>query len=610
MASFFQKTREHFSFLVISSFWLINLVNPIFKKYDYGAEFPLVCAFGVLLLFVGIAEWKRKREKNWLETGLLLTFGAAVVVSFIFSQTRNVGYSEVLAFLSMIPLYLFLGNQKLEWQKKFLKVVLVGLFFAVIQGFILYFLWPENRMVGPFFNIIYHANMWPNAFGLFLLLTWPLLMLDFKMNRILKIAFLSVTFAALLLTFSRGALIAFGGQLFLILIYFAKRIRLQTVVTIIVTAVLSIGTFWLANEIRDDRYAVINVEERVTFSNNESLTSKTERQNFWAGAIQLIKEKPLFGWGPFSFRYAYNPIQVNLLGNSDHPHNIFLKIGAENGLIALGAFVAFLLAIFIKVAARFTSLQKEKRDYIYILGVAVAGAFAHNLIDYNFNFFTNLLLLFIFIIFIRSSIIKEDLSVKKPIVGLVLSVFIAIISFYEGSLLVLDKLVFESPFMHFTMYPRNYYPELAEKFIKKDLFEIAYPAVKTQIALNPLDSQAWLLKANIECKKNEFESCLESLNKAIDLNPKNDLNLYVAYFRALANQKTDSERLQTTVELLEEYFAAVQNNIHFTAYSTNVEAAAELTDILVNDFNQSEELLVEKEKMLEKAKQLRAEKGF
>ena len=48
--------RENAVLWLIGGFWLIDLLNPVFKKYDYGAEFPLLIVFCVLLVVVGVEE--------------------------------------------------------------------------------------------------------------------------------------------------------------------------------------------------------------------------------------------------------------------------------------------------------------------------------------------------------------------------------------------------------------------------------------------------------------------------------------------------------------------------------------------------------------------------
>ncbi len=631
--------KSEFPLLAISAFWLIDLLNPVFKKYDYGAEFPLVLVFGVLLLILAIVEFKKARENNPVEKLFLLLFGLFVILSFVFSQTRNVGFSEVLAFLTMIMLYLIYAGQKIDWMEKFLKVVKIGAGIAVILAFVLYFWKEEPRMVGPFFNILYHANVWPNAFALFLVMVWPLFIIYKKEKSIAvyvyKFLALAFVLSALFMTFSRGALIVFVGQLILFGIYFIRRINIKTVLLIILTGILVAGIFVGTEKLRSLNHKVIDVENRLTFSGDEGLTSKQERMDFWKGAMELIKEKPVFGWGPFSFRYAYNPIQKTLLGNSDHPHNIFLKIGAENGLIALFAFLAFLFAIFIIAAKRFWKLEQSKKDLTLILGVSVSGAFAHNLIDYNFNFYANFLLLFIFLIFIRSLLVQKTQK-KKNYLALILVIPIAILSLYEGSLLTLDKVATPPQnfsFLDYSFFPRNSYLAKADKALNSDDFKGALNALNKQISLNPLDSQAWHLKGVIFCNPEystyayNYIECNDLIAQAIQLNPMNDFSYYVDYLRPLADRNLIHTfdvlpgrysvyyTINKALALLDIYFDYVENNVHFTAYTPNVESAAQLVDMIVkngypSDEAQKQNLLNRKGKMLQTAKKLRAEKIF
>lgn len=630
--SLLKLLRQNFSLCALSAFWLFALLNPVFKKYDYGAEYPLLLVFGVLLLILAIVEFKKEREAGTavhFERIFLLLFGLFVALSFAYSQTKNLGFSEALAFLEMVGFYLIFAGQRIEWSEKFLKVVKVGAGVAVVLGFILYFWREEVRMVGPFFNILYHANVWPNAFALFLIMVWPLFIICKKEKSgaayIPGLIMLVFVLAALLLTFSRGAALVLIGQVVLLVGYFFFRIKRSHVLVALLVVFAVIGIFYSTNYLRSLQHKVINVEERVTFSNSEGLTSQKERLDFWKGAFELALEKPIFGWGPFSFRYAYNGIQKDILASADHPHNIFLKIAMENGFVALVGFCGFLLTVFAVVARRFKKLDQGKKDLVFFLSLGVIGAFAHSLIDYNFNFLANFLLLFIFLVIIRSLVVHDEKRGNIPtnIAGLVLCLLIAAVSIFDGTLLVLDKTTPDSTYLSKSLFPRNYYLNEAEKFMKTGDFEKALGVLDKQATLNPLDSQAWHLTGVIYCdgkyEKNNLSDCVLFSGYAIELNPKNDLSYFVDHFRALADRKLsknpdNKEVINQALDFLNTYFEYVEKNVHFTAYTSNVESAAELVDILSTGFGLDKklvaELRVKKETMLETTKKLRAEKKF
>lgn len=611
--------KENSSFLVISAFWLFALLNPVFKKYDYGAGFPLVILFGIVILFLAVKEFENKREKVFLEPLFLVIFFLAIASSFYFSQAKNYGLSEVMAFSAMIPFYLLYAHKKNDWTEKFLKIITVGIFLSVIIGFIFYFFYADLRAFGPFMNILYHANKWPNAFALFLLMSWPIMLIMHKGKfTIFRIVGLAFVLAMFLLIYSRGGLIVFGGQLILLAIYYFRRIRLKTILTVLTIALFSVGIFTLANNVRELQHQTIDIEEKATFGGGEAITSMQERKDFWEGSIELIKEKPLFGWGPFSFRQAYNPIQKTLLGNSDHPHNIFLKIGSENGLIALVSFMAFLFVVFFTVAKRFPKLSKVRKDFVCLISVAIAGGFAHSLIDYNFNFISNLLLVFILLIMLRSAVVVKDTQEKKSFPAFGIALIIAVFAIYEGMFLLLSQTV-NYNFLSSSFYTRDYYFSLAEKSTEHNNFGQALTALGKSKNLNSLDSRNDYFEGMVYCDK-DFHSyspmvCKSNFAEAIAKNPMNDFRYYVAYVELMSinsMSENDWEIIRKSTELLKNYFEYVELNLHFTAYTENVESAHKLAHLIAPYLSaeEAETIKKESEKMLSTAQKLRTNKAF
>lgn len=601
------------SSLYISLLWLFALLNPLFKKYDYGAGFPLVIVLIVLLGVILIREFRYKGERDWYTFGGLLFFVLMVSVSFILSETRNLGLSEMMAFASALPLFAIFSVKKAQWVDDFLKVVAAGTILAVLMGFILYFFWNEPRMVGPFFNILYHANKWPNAFALFLLMGWPLCLLVFdNKERVWKFLAISLVLSALFLTFSRGAFIAFCGQIVLLLIYFWRELSFKKIVMALLSFVLALTIFFSATYVRSLNESTVDLGDKISFDNGEALTSGQERMDFWRGALELIKEKPLFGYGPFSFRYAYNPIQKTFLGNSDHPHNLFLKIGVENGLLALAGFLFFLLALLMRVWRRFPVLSKIRKDRVYVLGVAAAGALAHSLIDYNFNFLANLMLFFMILAAIFALTAGTKAKLQIQLIPLLITLPLAVMAVFEGALLTLSY-VKDDSYLSYSNYPRGFYVAAAEEALRQNDFANAKDLLARQTKLNPLDAQAYYLRGTVACKEGDIVTCKSDLFEAIRLNPLNDISYYTEYVRLLVPvNMTEGEILMTqkAAALLEDYFWYVENNVHFTAYTKNVEAAYDLAYLLL-PFSREAAMLEEKaEVMMEKAQQLRAERDF
>jgi O-antigen ligase len=622
--------KENFSPWALGIFFVIDLFNPVFKKYDYGAEYPLLLAFGVLLLILAVVEFRKAREMVSFEKIFLLLFGLFTILSFSYSQTKNIGFSEVLAFLLVIVLYLIYANQKIDWKEKFLRIVKMSTILAVTIGFVLYFTLEEVRMFGPFFNILKNGNNWPNAFALFLLMTWPILLISNSLKaRAWRITLITFTIAALFLTFSRGAFIVFSGQAVLLIIYFFRRINRKQVLYGIGILVAALSIFFASNYIRSLDHKVINVEQRVTFGNNDGVTSKQERIDFWKGAMGLALEKPLVGWGPFSFRYAYNPIQKTFLANSDHPHNIFLKIAVENGIPAMVCFMAFLMTILITVLKRFKSLDQKSKDLVFILGLAVIGGIMHDMIDYNFNFFATLFLLFIYLIFIRSTVVRET-EEGKNYSTVIFAIIIALLSIWEVTFLFQSHFLNNKKALDHSLFPRDHFNATAKDQLAVGNFQDAQANLYYELKIDTLDAEAWYLKSKVDCNEeyilNNAEECEKDVRETLKLNPMNEFKYYSEYFTQVFNGKVATDDfpkfLKKTLGLLDTYTEYVNLNVHFTAYTNNVETAAELIDLLAEksisdpslfdkeDVTKINELQVKKIKMMESAKELRAQKTF
>ena len=79
--------KNNFSLVVLSGVFLISLLNPVLKKYDYGAGFPIVILFSVLLLFVVLIERKTKTEHAPKEKSIIYALIALFIFGFINSKS-------------------------------------------------------------------------------------------------------------------------------------------------------------------------------------------------------------------------------------------------------------------------------------------------------------------------------------------------------------------------------------------------------------------------------------------------------------------------------------------------------------------------------------------
>lgn len=93
------------------------------------------------------------------------------------------------------------------------------------------------------------------------------------------------------------------------------------------------------------------VDEVRNYQSSTELTSAGVRVVFWKNTMSLIAERPVFGYGTGSFAKAYNDRfakpELGWRGwPTTDPHNQYLFIAVENGLLGLAVFVAILVAAF------------------------------------------------------------------------------------------------------------------------------------------------------------------------------------------------------------------------------------------------------------------------
>jgi O-antigen ligase len=70
--------------------------------------------------------------------------------------------------------------------------------------------------------------------------------------------------------------------------------------------------------------------------------SMGQRFTFWRYSLKLIAEKPLLGFGTGSFTKEYQRVAGNELFVTKNPHNEFLMIGVQLGLLGLSIYLGFL----------------------------------------------------------------------------------------------------------------------------------------------------------------------------------------------------------------------------------------------------------------------------
>ena len=108
----------------------------------------------------------------------------------------------------------------------------------------------------------------------------------------------------------------------------------------------------------------------------------TLRVTQWNFCIDLIRERPFWGWGLRNFSPLYEEKMATYLG---HPHNFFLMLGAEAGLINLLVLSLIIGWILSRGCLAFIVLKNDNsQPIIFFSFLMIMGAYIlYNLVDVN-----------------------------------------------------------------------------------------------------------------------------------------------------------------------------------------------------------------------------------
>lgn len=592
------------------------------------ATWMLATVAGIVTLYWYWKGWIIQEHREvpaviWITVILFLLWS---MLSFLFSTTQNYGLDELMRDSGCALLFFWIIRQgkdtrgdHLPFIEKMILTIAVATFLASLFGLFVYILQPVNRFVGTFFDYRFHTDYWPNAWAQYVLLTWPIaLHVALKKHVSVLWGFLALGFilGCLLLSYSRGAFIAFIGQIALL-----GLLRLNTlhaeflphwklkigqrgkkmIFSIVLLCATALITFVMVNGFRSELYEVQDVSDKVTFSSAEGVSSASERSQFWSQAFQLMMERPLFGWGPYSFRFVQPLLQTDILATSDHPHNIFLKLGMERGVPTMIFFTAILAIVFLR--RRMLKLTTESFPHA-LLAVAILGTLAHNLIDYNLQFVAIALPFWLILgLIVRDSCREDGPQLHRRVVRLIdvaLGVLLLLIVILEGRTLFLsslgrhaqaggrqqDALIWYDRASQ-ELFSRDLHLSRTQLLIENNRIEEAQDALDQYFARNTQDPRAWIIRGDLALAAKDRTAALTAYEKAEQGLRYNNLTPLRAVLTLLIESKDTNAldlRKDEIFVLLERYAAAIERNTHFIALGQNVEEFLKISEMLGNAY--------------------------
>lgn len=591
------------------------LVFTLFWRGGKGIEatWILVGVVCVLIILTFLPrESKQERDVPQLLWWSAMIFVCWTVLSFVLSATRNYGLDEVLRDGALTLLLFWTARRargpdgELAASFRHILLFMVSLtLIACALGMAVYALQPVNRFVGSFFYVFSRADYWPNAWADYLLITWPIVLwwvlrAPDGWRRVLRESLLGIVIGCLLLSYSRGALIAFGGEVILLGIILLRRNGLHrsrgALRTIGIICALSLVLFFALNAARSTSFPVESVARKLTFSADEGASSFTERLQFYRQSLVLSREHPVFGWGPYSFRFIQPRLEADVRATSDHPHDFLLKLAVERGWPAALLSLIVLGSILVPCCSSLVRRRKQIPLDTPFLFVGVVGLLAHSLIDFNLQFVGITLPLTLLLGTLVTPVKQRPGTRWARRAEVFLSILLLLTALYEGVFLVTSSLGHHAEQAYqseqaqvwygrslLSLYPRDLLLGSAVLYQKGGFYMDSQRVIEWYLSWNPEDARGWFIKGENEVKLFRAKNAQQSLQQAYVLGKMNDVAITLSYVQALvaAGQHAKVANMEEQLfSLSTSYAGAIARDAHFIARTGNVEAFVSLCGTL------------------------------
>lgn len=298
---------------------------------------------------------------------LILGFASLQFTSFFWASFKSLiwiqaSHSLLLAVIFILTRRINYQNYNIKaWTYTFIGALLFNYGFIAIEFFTLPDL-PNYQGISRKFNATFNAlGYFPNYISsLFVLSLTFFFIIKRKHNLptyLLIILFL-IQSILILITNSKGSIIALYVIVFITIYYTLPRVNLGRKWRALFWAIgvtLPLFLFLkVAPKISKQYDILLSIQHK----------SNDDRLQLWRKSVQLIKEKPILGFGANNWqivhqKYGYGDINYYNNGKRYYsdPHNYFLKISSETGIISL---FLILYLYFLGIRKRLIALRQDK----------------------------------------------------------------------------------------------------------------------------------------------------------------------------------------------------------------------------------------------------------
>lgn len=345
----------------------ILTAEPIIETDNFSLNLASLFAVSVILFAAIILIKNLPGIKTLPLKYSWLIFIIIALASIYFSFNAYLSLAESLRLLSILAIYClayFLLKSESDL-KNLIKAIIAS---AIIPSLLaLWQFYTATGLTVPFegiYNRIYGTFAHPNLFAYYLLLPLTLSLYLFlsgkkkQINNILYFLFAGFLTIILTLTFTRGAWLSL---LIIIAIIGVLRYRALLLAALIFA---SLAYFLIAP---------------INYRVNDLISGRADssiqwRLDLWRDVKEYVKVRPWLGYGAG----VANDLILNKRGErfgSSDPHNDYLKIIIENGLIGLLTYLSLIVGLFINLIKKYSTAGRTEFKILILTAIGLSIAF-------------------------------------------------------------------------------------------------------------------------------------------------------------------------------------------------------------------------------------------
>ena len=376
----------------------------VLAPLPYGTVEPwwkafFVCAvFGICIL--AVIEIAISNQPQLKLPSVLLPLLALTALAFLQSWTGSSADSfqtrffalqllALSAFLALLYRYAATAQRMRLLAYTVIGIAVVSAIFGILRlttqhetGFVLPLL-RQNQGFAQFVNKNHFAYLIEMAIGLIIGLAFG----ERTKQNLVYLAFLIPLWVALVLSNSRGGILAILVQVLIATMLLVRWPRLKIALAVVLVAGVCAGTLWVGG----DRLAnTIAPATNDLTTNVASSRENASRNEIWRATLKLFSAHPVIGAGLGGYWIgitAYHDASGALV--PQEAHNDYLELLASGGVIGFVIGVWFLVTV-IRVTKSNLSMSK---GFVHALRagavIGIAGVLVHSLFDFGLHLLGN-----------------------------------------------------------------------------------------------------------------------------------------------------------------------------------------------------------------------------